>query len=236
MEQNDSGGVWMSGTSVAAAAARPERVKPDTALWVLTGALLGGVLFHTAPARAYRTHESNRDVGVAARHRQSTVTWDLHAPLGHPSLSAIEDAATTAYDTWSAPDCTSFRASFEGTTPSPAAPGDGRNTIEIVRSGWTERGFTAGRGATTDVQFVRTSDFGVPQAEITEADVYLNFEEFVFSTSGSPASGELDLLGVLVHEIGHQAIGLRHPCEREAAGEPLCEACLAPRILRQIFV
>jgi hypothetical protein len=183
-----------------------------------------------ATAHAYRTFADDPAVGVAARRGDSTLRWDLYAPPEDESADAVERAATQAYSTWSAPDCTSFFAEGAGRAASPAAPGDGRNTIEIVRSGWGARGFPAGRGATTDVQLQVTEDYGVRQAEIVEADIYLNFESFEFSAADSTPPGALDLLGVLVHEIGHQAISLRHPCEISAAGEPVCEVLPEARL------
>ena len=166
--------------------------------------------------QAYRTFADDPEVGVPARHRSDSIRWDLYAPASDPAREETEAAGLASYATWSAPTCTNFEATYDGLASMPAAPGDGRNTIEIVRAGWASRGFPAGRGATTDVQ-LRIADVAAGQeAEIVEADIYINFEDFSFGMAGAMSS-DLDLQGVLTHEIGHQAIGLQHPCEEGSA-------------------
>lgn len=181
-------------------------------------------------AHAYRTFADDPEVQVAARRSESTLRWDLHAPPGEAALLDVQAAAQQGYASWAAPACTSFRAEFAGVSDTPASPGDSRNTIEIVRAGWAARGFPTGRGATTDVQLLVTEDYGIRQAEITEADIYLNYEEYQFSLDGMGPVASLDLVAVLTHEIGHQAISLRHPCEISSAGEPLCEVLPEARV------
>ncbi len=163
-------------------------------------------------AHAYRTYADDPEVVTSARQREDRLSWDLSTLADDSAADAVEAATREALATWAAPECTNLRSEFTGRAEAPAAAGDGRNTVEIVRSGWLARGFPEGRGATTDVQ-IRTAD-GVPrQAEITEADVYINFESFGFGVAGATAS-DLDLQGVLTHEVGH-VLGLLHPCEEE---------------------
>jgi len=189
------------------------------------GALLRAVAVAVASsaseASAYRTFADDPEVVVSARHRGDTVRWELNAAPGDDAFAAVEDAATIAFATWTAPACTALRADYAGRARDPAGAGDARNTVEIVREGWVARGFPPGRAATTDVQ-LRVAEGVVPaQAEIAEADLYLNFEEFAFGVGGATMS-DLDLQGVLTHEIGH-VLGLLHPCEELPAGdEPSC--------------
>jgi hypothetical protein len=84
----------------------------------------------------------------------------------------------------------------------------------LVAQGWLERGLPSGRGATTDVQVRQVGT----TAEIAEADIYVNLENFEF---GDAPDG-LDRRGVLTHEIGH-LLGLLHPCEIDAS--PPTPAC-----------
>jgi len=151
--------------------------------------------------------------------------WDLHTgDLGPARVSELERRAVAAFGAWSMPICTEFTADYRGLS-SPAASGDGRNTISVVSSGWVEVfGFAAGRAATTDVR-AEVDETG--HGRIVEADIYLNFEEFTFGLSES--SG-LDATAVLLHEIGHLA-GLLHPCGD--SGAPACssEAVFAQSVL-----
>ena len=163
-------------------------------------------------AHAYRTFADDPEVGVAARHRTDVIRWDLYTQTSDPARDATEAAALASFATWSSPTCTNFEANYGGLASMPAAPGDGRNTIEIVRSGWAARGFPSGRGATTDVQLSIVDVAMGHEAEIREADIYINFEEFGFGMPGA-VNSDFDLQGVLTHEVGHQAIGLQHPCE-----------------------
>lgn len=190
--------------------------------------LLGASLAMAWPttAHAYRTFADDPEVQVAARHTSDTVRWDL---VSSADVDVVEPAAIRAFATWSTPECTGFAAEYVGRTAAAAAPRDGRNTIEIVTSGWVARGFQAGRGASTDVQLRVLDGPAGRQAEIAEADLYLNFDEFTFGRPGSDRS-DLDLDGVLVHEVGHMAIGLLHPCETVAGVAPACESTPEARL------
>jgi hypothetical protein len=178
-------------------------------------------------AQAYRTFADDPEVGVAARHRTDVIRWDLYTQTSDPARDATETAALASYATWASPPCTNFEANYGGLASMPAAPGDGRNTIEIVRTGWAARGFPSGRGATTDVQLSIVDVAVGHEAEIREADIYINFEEYGFGMPGAMSS-DLDLQGVLTHEIGHQAIGLQHPCEIDTA--PACSVVPEARL------
>lgn len=185
-----------------------------TRLAIFIGVCAVGVV--PSRALAYRTFEDDPAVARAARQPSDVIAWDIVAPdATDPDAASFQAAATAAFDTWSAASCTSLSHRFEGRSTQPAAPGDGRNSIELVRAGWLDRGFPAGRGATTDVQ-LRTLE---GQAEIVEADIYVNLDDFEFVSQPMPDA--LDRQGVLTHEIGH-LLGLLHPCELEAGTAPTC--------------
>ena len=185
-----------------------------TRLAIFIGVCAVGVV--PSRALAYRTFEDDPAVARAARQPSDVIAWDIVAPdATDPDAASFQAAATAAFDTWSAASCTSLSHRFEGRSTQPAAPGDGRNSIELVRAGWLDRGFPAGRGATTDVQ-LRTLE---GQAEIVEADIYVNLDDFEFVSQPMPDA--LDRQGVLTHEIGH-LLGLLHPCEIEAGAAPAC--------------
>jgi hypothetical protein len=77
-------------------------------------------------------------------------------------------------------------------------------------------------------------------AEIQDADIELNGEHNLFSTSGEP--GKMDLENTLTHELGH-VLGLDHPCylalqppdplPEDHLGQPIghCQGVTSPEIL-----
>lgn len=178
--------------------------------------LTAGMWWAPAPAHAYRTFADDPGVGVAAAQQSSTVEWDLTAvDPDDPELAVFEEAAVAAFETWTSVSCASVRASYAGRASQPGIPGDHRNTIQLVRSGWLARGLPGGRGASTDVELRELGG----RAEIVEADIYVNLEEFRFGTEADPSA--LDPQGVLTHEIGH-LLGLLHPCEDDQPPVPQC--------------
>lgn len=175
-----------------------------------------------APSRvlAYRTLQDDPalELSSAATFSDSP-TWELYPDaLDTSRWVDLEQAALGAFDTWGGPSCTSFAGNYRGLSSTPAARGDGRSTVSVVSAGWSALGLPSGKGATTDVQITRDA---TGHAVIVEADVYLNMDQNRFSFEGVPTSGELDLRGVLTHEIGH-LLGLLHPCEHSSADAPEC--------------
>lgn len=181
-----------------------------------------GILLHATPARAYRTlaDDPANELSSPAVWSDATIDWDLYAPdLLSADLVRAEGLAIEAFDAWSATDCTQFRGNYRGATTNPPAPRDGRNSIAVITTGWTSIwGLPAGKGATTDVRFLRGSD---GSATIVEADIYLNFEQHDFILDRGDAT-RLDFGGVVTHELGHLA-GALHPCDM--GDDPTAPAC-----------
>jgi MYXO-CTERM domain-containing protein len=166
-------------------------------------------------ARAYRTFADSPDVGVAASQVGTPISIELVTTSAtSQDLNAFESAIVSAAATWSDPSCSGVDIRFAGRTTTPANREDGRNSVTLVYSGWAASGFPAGRAATTDVR-IRSAG---PTADIAEADIYVNLDDFEF---GDEADGLLDRQGVLTHEVGH-LLGILHPCENSVAGVPEC--------------
>ncbi len=169
-------------------------------------------------AHAYRTTVDDPEVGRVAVWRGTAL--DVYVGTGAPlTAETIGSALQAATSEANAATCPPPSLVIGSSASGPAAPGDGRSTIEVVSAAWTARGLPAERGATTDVQIVLAPD---GTAAIVEADIYLNAGDYAFSTdAGAPDT--LWLPRVLQHEALH-ALGLLHPCEHDGAGgAPTCE-------------
>lgn len=191
----------------------PSRIR--VAIWAIA---LGATCASWSTARAYRTFEDDSAVLYPARHETAALVWSVAGADGSDRDRVIA-AAEFAFATWCDVECTGLSAHFDGAfAPEHAQPGDGRSTIEIVRTAWSHVGVDASRGATTDVQLVRDEATG--DVVIREADIYLDFEHFQWE-EGSTEEGALDPRAVIIHELGH-LFGVLHPCERGAEGVREC--------------
>lgn len=168
-------------------------------------------------ARAYRTASDLPSFDAEAR-----VAWQadlLEFEVLRPNLASVdalaaEEGLQAALAVWNTVDCGVPRLEAILGAPLAAQPEDGRNTIEWVGTGWTERGFSSSAAATTDVQYRRLGEL----TEIVEADIYLNADLFRWGIDGR------DPQAVLVHEIAH-VLGLLHVCSLDATGSaPMCTA------------
>lgn len=189
-------------------------------LWTAP-AIMASVLF-PRPALAYRTFADDPTIHVAAAQPDATVTVDLAVDGPEDQIGVFELALIAALDTWSRIDCSNLSLRYGGRTTAHAARGDGRNTVELVLADWEARGLPSGRGASTDVQL---RELG-PNAEIVEADVYVNLADYVFDEIGNGTA--LDRQAVLTHELGH-VLGLLHPCEDAQPPAPDCRSVPSAR-------
>ena len=216
-----------SDRGIALLGARPESpmqypAPRSSVLPALLGALVAAVaLGMPSTAAAYRTLADDPSLALTSEATlELPVTWTLSAEdLAPPDRVDAEATALRAFDAWGTPECSAVRDMYRGQTRTRASAGDGASTIEIVGAGWLARGLPDGRGATTEVQ-IRRDESG--HAVITEADIYLNFDQHRFALRGAPTGDELDLAGVLTHEIGH-LLGLAHPCEHDDSAVPSCD-------------
>ena len=173
---------------------------------------------------AYRTTASLPEAPAGAepaRWADGVAAFSLHAD-GAPGLSfsAVESTIRGAAAVWSEPECSSLELRYLGATMSSAVPGDTRNTIEWIPSGWTERGFPSDAAASTDVLYIVAPDGAW---RVAEADVYLNAEAHSWVLEGD-APDARSIRSVMVHEFGH-LLGLLHPCESGGSdGAPACDA------------
>jgi hypothetical protein len=183
------------------------------------------------PAWAYRTIEDYADVPDGAR-----VSWPgglfeyrVHeAPEASLDAASVGETSQSAFRAWVDASCPVLTPQYLGTTTSPAMPGDGENTIEVVETDWARLGYPEDAAGATDLAYQEHDD---GTWAIVEADIYINAEHHRFTTDDPPSVLERSLLGVLVHEGGH-ALGLLHPCELEGEdGAPVCDVDALPEAI-----
>lgn len=179
----------------------------------------GLVLAPTSSVHAYRTLADDPELMSS-----EPITWadpivvmEL-APVGASAarLSLLADALEQASRALEQPACSAFRVTANRTGVGPAQPGDGRNTVEWVATGWTRRGFEPEVAGVTEITLRREGAV----VTVVEADVYLNG---TIAWNGFDGSTEGPILTiVLQHELLHVS-GQLHPCEVDgSSGAPHC--------------
>lgn len=105
------------------------------------------------------------------------------------------DVATRA---WSTVACTSFRATYAGTSAAPAGD-DGVNVVYFHDDVWP--------AMLTPKGLAQTMLHSNANGELHDADIHVNGVDYKWSLQGSGATP--DVRAILTHELGH-AIGLAH--------------------------
>lgn len=182
-------------------------------------ALLGAA----SPAHAYRTAADHPDYSDTKLIRWATneVHFNIDSSWFPSGLdrSAMELAARAAFAAWSRPDCAAVEFLFDGFTESGTVSGDGVVTLRWMSTGWASRDGTTPAAATTEVLYERDRQ---GRWRISDADVFLAGEGFVWSVEASVGEGARDVATVLVHEVGH-VLGFSHVCESDGFDSaPVC--------------
>lgn len=186
------------------------------------------------PSSAYvRTRPSGRRTPVRWREPSLNLTLDARTlPAGMERSEAI-GAARRAAAAWSGVACSSLQITITEGDVASGSNADGLSTVAFRTRAWCLGGIRrVGRchdpraAAMTTLRLGRRPR-GQGDIPITEADIELNAVHFAWSAAKDErTSGTVDLVTVLLHELGH-VIGLAHVCRRgeDAAHRlPSCEA------------
>jgi hypothetical protein len=151
-------------------------------------------------ALAYRTIADLADYPDEQRVRWANGRFEFEVYEGVPewlTTAALAEASERGLGAWSDAACASLMTTYLGVSSTPAESGDGRNTIEVVTSGWEALGYRPDAAGATAVELAEDAD-GIWQ--IVEADIRINAEHHDWSLSDTPAEGRRSLLGTLRHE------------------------------------
>lgn len=182
------------------------------------GTVLIGVAM-ASPALAYRVLEQD---GVPVGWGTSTVVFDIEqtTPDGVQFESVLAQVRLAA-DIWNTErTCSAPKIQITTVRAGAGASGDGRNTIQWVHSNWAGTGQPEDATGYTDILIEKTK----PGAKILETDIWLNGENYAWTTGEPQLPTLVGVFATVSHEMGH-AIGMDHPCEFDADnGVPDCDA------------
>lgn len=121
-------------------------------------------------------------------------------------MSQLQPLISDSFGAWGEPCCSSYAASYQGTTTETAT----QNSGKVVLS-WEERSWPTQMGS-VNVTIGVTLTQVYSNCQIANAPILFNGVGFQFCTSGA---GCTDMQSIATHEIGHN-LGLGHSSQRDA--------------------
>jgi hypothetical protein len=134
-----------------------------------------------------------------------SLPWQLNnsGSASVPNLTQVESLLVTSYQTWSAPACTAFADSYNGTTSRLSSNNGDGYTVHGFLQRWP-----SGYGDPYSVIGITTAIYS--GTDMVEADVSFNEDVYVFTLGApSPFAYEADLQSIATHELGH-SLGMGH--------------------------
>jgi hypothetical protein len=182
------------------------------------GTILLGVAL-ASPAWAYRVLEQD---GEPVGWGTSTVVFDIEQTMPDGvQFDSVLAQVQSAADIWNTEKtCGAPKIQITPVRAGAGASGDGRNTIQWVHTNWAGTGQPDDATGYTDILIEKTK----PGAKIVETDIWLNGENYSWTTGEAQLPTLVGVLATVSHEMGH-ALGMDHPCEFDAdKGVPDCDA------------
>lgn len=156
------------------------------------------------------------DCGVPLQWRQPCIGFNLHAKASiWLSYEVVDAALVEAFSAWTAVACEPGTPSLQVFDLGPVECARveynqhaGNANVVVFRDDVWPHASDNGLG-TTDTIALATVTYDVKKGDIFDADIEINTANNTFSTSDTPGPHDVDLLGVLTHEVGH-FLGLGH--------------------------
>ena len=178
------------------------------------------VLFMCGEVQAY-SRSRDPDNGVCLWWKSRMMTYFINETCSvDVQLNNCINAVQAAFDAWNGHACSDMQLFYGGTTPRQDVGYDQskHNNINLViwlESNWQTHECPPEQPVCRDPRAIglTTTTYDTYTGQIVDADIELNGEGFVFSTT-TPTQ-VMDIHNTLAHEVGH-TIGLDHSNNREA--------------------